>query len=573
MANERTQPLRCAIYTRKSSEEGLEQSFNSLDAQREACEAYILSQRHEGWQTLATRYDDGGFSGGSMNRPALQSLMNDIELGKIDSIVVYKVDRLTRALSDFAKMVDLFDEKKVSFVSVTQQFNTTTSMGRLTLNVLLSFAQFEREVTGERIRDKIAASKKKGMWMGGRVPVGYDVVDRKLVVNSLEAEHVLHLYQRYLALGCVAALKAELDTQKIYSKVRMSQTGKTSGGQPYSRGALYELLKNRLYIGDTMHGDRHYPGEHSGIVPREVWEQVQAKMHDNAQGQHSGVRAKEPSLLVGLAYDAHKRRLTPSHTVKRGKRYRYYVSQTGNTAVDSPAVRIPAQDLENVVADRINAFLTAEQALLDIFAGDGLSAIQQQMLMHAARRHATGWSKMPPADQRAFLQRTVERITVTEKTIEIALRRTACKVVLLPQQKSSDKAICSGDGQCFADPLILLTVDAQLMRRGLEVRMVIAGEAPVCEPTKHSQSLIKAMARGRNWYEQLLTRDRVTLNDLAVKSGVNDRYASRILRSAFLAPDIVEAILEGRQPVGLTLDKLLEDLPLDWKKQRNLFGF
>ena len=243
MPSDTNRTLRCAIYTRKSSEEGLEQSFNSLDAQREACAAFILSQRHEGWVEVSTRYDDGGFSGGSMNRPALAALMRDIDAGLIDSVVVYKVDRLTRALSDFAKIVDCFDAKKVSFVSVTQQFNTTTSMGRLTLNVLLSFAQFEREVTGERIRDKIAASKKKGMWMGGRVPMGYDLQNRKLVINEAEANAVCHFYQRYLALGCVSALKAELDSQGVVSKVRISRTGKTSGGLPYSRGALYELCR------------------------------------------------------------------------------------------------------------------------------------------------------------------------------------------------------------------------------------------------------------------------------------------------------------------------------------------
>ena len=258
--------LRCAIYTRKSSEEGLEQSFNSLDAQREACSAFILSQRHEGWKEVASRYDDGGFFGGNMERPALAALMKDSDAGLIDSVVVYKVDRLTRALTDFAKMVDRFDAKKVSFVSVTQQFNTTTSMGRLTLNVLLSFAQFEREVTGERIRDKIAASKKKGMWMGGRVPMGYDLKDRKLIINEGEADGVRHIYRRYLALGCVAALKAELDGEGIVSKLRVSRTGKTSGGRPYSRGALYELLQNRLYIGQTNHKQLAYPVEHAGVI-------------------------------------------------------------------------------------------------------------------------------------------------------------------------------------------------------------------------------------------------------------------------------------------------------------------
>ncbi|MGZ3237231.1 MAG: recombinase family protein, partial [Burkholderiaceae bacterium] len=474
MANERVQPLRCAIYTRKSSEEGLEQAFNSLDAQREACEAYILSQRHEGWQALTARYDDGGFSGGSMERPALQALMQDIEAGNIDLIVVYKVDRLTRALSDFAKMVDLFDAKKVSFVSVTQQFNTTTSMGRLTLNVLLSFAQFEREVTGERIRDKIAASKKKGMWMGGCVPVGYSVVDRKLVINETGAEQVRHIYQRYLKLGSVAALKTELDVQKIVSKVRISKTGKTSGGQPYSRGALYELLQNRVYIGAIVHRDQHYPGEHAAIVPMPLWDKVQAMLQNNLQGQRSGARAKEPSLLVGLVFDAKDRRLTPSHTVKKGKRYRYYVTPP-TTRKGSSALRIPAQDLETIVAGRINDFLLNEQTLLDTYAAHQFDATTQRTLIQRAQQHASGWSKASPMIQRAFLHDVVERIVVNEKDITISLHRHALIKTILPDTQT-DTAYSISTDTTDTTPLIILTAQAQLMRCGLEVRLVIKGE-------------------------------------------------------------------------------------------------
>ena len=570
MATDQAKPLRCAIYTRKSSEEGLEQSFNSLDAQREACEAYILSQRHEGWQVLTTRYDDGGFSGGSMVRPALQALMQDIEAGKIDSIVVYKVDRLTRALSDFAKMVDLFDSKKVSFVSVTQQFNTTTSMGRLTLNVLLSFAQFEREVTGERIRDKIAASKKKGMWIGGRVPVGYDAIDRKLVVNPIEAAGVVHTFKRYLALGCVAKLKTELDAQQIVSKVRLSRTGKTSGGLSYSRGALYELLQNRLYIGDTTHRDRIYPGEHAAIIPLPLWDQVQAMMLANLQGQRSGARAKEPSLLVGLVYDAHGRRLTPSHTAKGKKRYRYYVSQSGTTSSPTthfPPMRIPAQDLEQVVTDRIHAFLMSHQTLLDSLAA-GIVASEQKALMQAASGHVADWPAATPSARRAFMQKIVRRVNVGEHAIEIVMDRPALCGALLPTQGGALGGQTAGQDATAGERDLVLTVEARLARCGLEVKLVIAGEEPKTTSTRINQSLIKAIARGRHWYEQLISQDKVSLTELAVKSGVNDRYASRILRSAFLAPDIVEAILDGRQPVGLTLDKMLDDLPLDWEKQR-----
>ncbi len=269
--------VRCAIYTRKSSDKGLEQEFNSLDAQREACEAYIVSQRHAGWVALANMYDDGGLSGGSMERPALKRLLEDIKAGKVQTVVVYKVDRLTRSLADFAKIVDVLDAHNASFVSVTQQFNTTTSMGRLTLNMLLSFAQFEREIAGERIRDKIAASKAKGMWMGGNVPLGYNVKERKLVVNEAEASTVRMIFQRYAELGSVALLRAELDRAGIVSKRREGAGGELSGGKRFSRGALYLMLQNRLYRGEVAHKDNIYPGQHEAIIETELWQTGQAR--------------------------------------------------------------------------------------------------------------------------------------------------------------------------------------------------------------------------------------------------------------------------------------------------------
>src|SRR5713226_276799 len=318
---------RCAVYTRKSSEEGLEQAFNSLHAQREACEAYIKSQAHEGWRLAKASYDDGGFSGGSMERPALQRLLAEVAAGRINVIVVYKVDRLTRSLADFARIVETLDGHGASFVSVTQQFNTTTFMGRLTLNVLLSFAQFEREVTGERIRDKIAASKRKGMWMGGTVPLGYVVKNRKLMVNATEAERVREIYRQYLKLGCVSKLKIYLERKGIRSRERISQTGRKTGGAAYSRGALYNILQNRIYLGEIEHRGQVYPGEHEGIVPRELWERVQAQLRANNHTHQNVLRAAMPSLLVGLVYDERGNRFTPAHAVKNGKRYRYYVSQ------------------------------------------------------------------------------------------------------------------------------------------------------------------------------------------------------------------------------------------------------
>src|SRR5580700_8404432 len=303
MSTEHKPAVRCAIYTRKSSEEGLEQSFNSLDAQREACQALILSQRQEGWKAIPARYDDGGYSGGNLQRPALRQLLADVEAKKVDTIVVYTVDRLTRSLADFAKIVEALDARGVSFVAVTQQFNTTSSMGRLTLNVLLSFAQFEREITGERIRDKIAASKKKGMWMGGLVPLGYDCVDRQLVINAAEANTVREIFRHYLRLGCVSKLKLFLERNQIRTKTRISATGRTFGGQPYARGGLYALLRNRLYIGEIRHRDQWYPGEHQGIVPRDLWDKVQAQLNRNLRTRRKRARDHASSPLTGLVED------------------------------------------------------------------------------------------------------------------------------------------------------------------------------------------------------------------------------------------------------------------------------
>jgi site-specific DNA recombinase len=349
-----SQIFRCAIYTRKSSEDGLEQEFNSLDAQREACEAYVTSQRHAGWIALPDMYDDGGLSGGTMERPALQRLLADIRAGKIQIIVVYKVDRLTRSLADFAKIVDVLDAHGASFVSVTQQFNTTTSMGRLTLNMLLSFAQFEREIAGERIRDKIAASKAKGMWMGGNVPLGYDVKDRKLVVNETEASTVRMIFRRYAELGSVALLKAELDRVGIVSKRREGAGGALSGGQRFSRGALYLMLQNRLYCGEVAHKGQIYPGQHAAIIESELWQLVQEKLAENRQKRSLAVGAEAPSLLAGLVIDSDGNRMTPTHATKRGRRYRYYVSAS-LLASDRPqghgGMRAPAGDIEGLVLE------------------------------------------------------------------------------------------------------------------------------------------------------------------------------------------------------------------------------
>ncbi|MHB8285778.1 MAG: recombinase family protein, partial [Caulobacteraceae bacterium] len=324
----KAQVLRCAVYTRKSSEEGLEQAFNSLHAQRHACEAYIASQAGEGWAALPTEYDDGGISGGTMDRPALKRLLADIERGEVDVVVVYKVDRLTRSLSDFARIVDIFDAAGASFVSVTQAFNTTNSMGRLTLNVLLSFAQFEREVTGERIRDKIAMSKAKGMWMGGALSLGYDLCDRKLVINPAEAETVRLIFRRYLKLGSVNRLRAELEAQGVRSKAWTARNGQMRGGCIIGRGGLYHMLSNRLYLGEITHKSASYPGEHPAIIDAKLFEAVQRKLKVNAVMRGARATAKTTSPLTGLIFDAQGQPMSATFAYgKNGKLYRYYVAQ------------------------------------------------------------------------------------------------------------------------------------------------------------------------------------------------------------------------------------------------------
>jgi len=358
---------RCAIYTRKSSEEGLEQDFNSLHAQREACQAFIRSQAGEGWRLISTAYDDGGLSGGTMERPALKRLLIDIGAGLVDVLVVYKVDRLTRSLADFAKMVELFDAHEVSFVAVTQQFNTTTSMGRLTLNVLLSFAQFEREVTGERIRDKIAASKRKGLWMGGVPPLGYDVYDRRLVINETEAATLKLIYELYLKLGSVRLLKHELDRREVISKLRVSRKGSSSGGLPFSRGALYELLANPIYVGQVRHRKQVHPGQHPPILERSLWEKVQHRLRDRAaRGARAHTKAAI-SPLAGKLFDEHGQPLYVQGAAKGKRRYRYYVSRALVRGSANPAGggwRIPALEMERVVAGAAKAFLDDKLALL-----------------------------------------------------------------------------------------------------------------------------------------------------------------------------------------------------------------
>jgi site-specific DNA recombinase len=547
---------RCAIYTRKSSEEGLEQNFNSLHAQREACEAFIKSQTSEGWRLVKTHYDDGGISGGSMERPALQQLFGHVRLGLIEVLVVYKVDRLTRSLTDFAKMVELFDEHHVSFVAVTQQFNTSTSMGRLTLNVLLSFAQFEREVAGERIRDKIAASRRKGIWMGGVVPLGYEARERRLVINPAEAEVVRQIFRRYLELGCVRLLKEELDRGGVVSKSRTSANGKGQKGYSFSRGALYVVLSNPLYIGEVRHRGVRHPGQHQPIIDRELWDKVQQQLREHAKRRRLRAVKVEPSPLAGKLFDPSGAGLTPSHARKGERRYRYYISRGLNIG---PARRIhdgwrlPALELERTVAAAAQQLLTDEPAIATAVEEAGTAVNRIPAILETTR---TWCGKLQSSTEAAAaLAALVHRIELSRDGLRLSLK------VPMPAIGAENDPTCR-------DAIVTRFIPLQIKRRGVELRLVIAG-AHTQRP-KVDLALLKAVGRARRWFDRLALERATSLAAIASQEGVSARYVVRLIRLAFLAPSIVEMIAQGRQPAELTVEMLTRRtvLPLEWAEQR-----
>ena len=559
--------VRCAIYTRKSSEEGLEQEFNSLRAQREACEAFINRQRHEGWVCLRAGYDDGGFSGATIDRPALQRLLADITAGWVDTVVVYKIDRLTRSLADFAKIVEILETRGASFVSVTQQFNTTTSMGRLTLNVLLSFAQFEREVIGERIRDKIAASKKKGMWMGGVPPLGYRVENRKLIIVDSEAAIVRSIFRRYAELGSVRLLKDELAARNIQSKLRTSAAGRISGGKSFARGALYLMLKNRIYRGEIVHNKQSYLGEHEPIIDQPLWDAVQAQLASNAAQRNDGGKTRRPSLLAGMLFDGDGNRMTPSYAVKRGTRYRYYVSRspiTKDRAETSAGLRVPAAEIEQLVSDRVHRWLLDPGSIYKSTSARLTDASMQQRLVARAADLGKHWPELPVARQHAVLTALIDRIEVSVDRIEIRLHPprldTLLDVAATPLQSTTD------------DEIQTLSVPVCLRRAGREIRMVLDGSDQFAA-AQPDMRLIKLLLRARRFNATLA--EGVPFAALAQREGVSRSYFTRLVRLSYLAPDLTQAILDGRQPRNLTPEKLLEHsrLPLAWHDQRTVLGF
>ena len=507
----------CAIYTRTSTEEGLSQDFNSLHAQAEACAAFIKSQASEGWVASRRVYEDGGYSGGSMDRPALRDLLNDIKAGRVDIVVVYKVDRLTRSLADFAKIVEIMDAEDASFVSVTQSFNTTTSMGRLTLNVLLSFAQFEREVTGERIRDKFAASKAKGIFMGGTPPLGYDVGERALVVNPEEAETVRLIFRRFLGIGSVSDLSDDLRDRGIKSKRYTSRKGNTRGGVPIGPGALALLLDNPIYCGVIRHRGLRHAGQHERIIDQELWDAVQA-MRSKTRGKGRGPRLRSGARLIGKVFDSLDNPMSPTVTRKEALRYRYYMTREHGLEGPKGAIsRVPMVGLEDAVIAELTPLLTAS------------------------------WK--PDDPQRALDAVSRVRIFPTELLIDV-----------VPEAL----------GQSDDADAITLKCDVSFERPRNSTTLIRSG-APV--PTKVDRSLVRAIVMARAWVKRLEAGEPHSIKGLARAEGICVLHTAKLLPLAFLAPDLTAQILEGRQPRTLTLTALIsEPLPLDWAGQRARFA-
>jgi DNA invertase Pin-like site-specific DNA recombinase len=526
---------RCAIYTRKSTEHNLDLEFNSLDAQREACEAYIKSQAHEGWRLIPDHYDDGGLSGASLNRPSLQRLLNEVSDSKIDIILVYKVDRLTRSLADFAKLVELFDQHGVSFVSITQSFNTTSSMGRLTLNVLLSFAQFEREVIGERVRDKIAASKRKGLWVGGPVPLGYATEGKKLVAVPVEAKIVRTIFALYLEVDSVAALAEILKRKGIRTKVRRLLNGESKGGISFGVGALAHLLRNRFYVGEIDYRGEVHAGEHEAILDRPLFDEVQAKLKKNAVDRAMRLKGSA-ALLMGRIFDDVGNRMTPSHSNKRGVRYRYYVSHAliqGCRRRAGTVRRVPAAEIEDLV----------------------LGAVRQSL--------ASRDPENIPSDHQAVVAR-IDKITVKREAIEIKLFETE----LAPTSAVPGKRK-RYESQSATSNTISVPWNA---RSFIAVKGIIHAPhaiGPTLTPDARD-ALLSAIAKARRWIDSITSGKVKSFNDIAMKEKKVERHIRLLAPLAFVAPSIVQSIVEGTAPANLTVTELAKSSVHSWRRQQHL---
>ncbi|MFM6932187.1 MAG: recombinase family protein [Novosphingobium sp.] len=540
--------LRCAVYTRKSTEDGLAQEFNSLDAQREACEAYILSQRHEGWILVPGRFDDGGFSGGNMERPGLKVLLDLVDAGQVDVIVVYKVDRLTRSLADFAKIVERLDAKQASFVSITQAFNTTTSMGRLTLNVLLSFAQFEREVTGERIRDKIAASKKKGIWMGGPVPLGYQVIERKLVPVPEEAERVRTIMQRYLELTSVPTLISDLKATGIVTKVQQRNSGPHRGGIPFARGSLFHLLKNPIYVGKIVHKGKIYDGEHDPVIDQDLWDRVQVQLAAKAPPRRRPKNDRNEAPFNGRITDPHGRPMVPTYTSKGARRYAFYETRKDLARPgDPPATRYQQGLFDRLAVDGVRELLCDEHALRRIAELPDAGMLSD--LFKSARLLVDRLAQ--PTQTKAVIRELIAAISIQADHLELSLDPVVLGLAENPPWR------------------IKLPLPARRPFR--EAKLKIDGPS---QSQQADQQLLKLIAEAFEVRELVASSPGLSLNQIAKSNGRCRKQLAKLLNVSWLSPRIIESIAEGAQPKSINRIRLLEtELPVAWADQEMLLGF
>ncbi len=530
--------IRCAIYTRVSTDSGLDQEFNSLDAQYDSASAYIRSQAHAHWTLVRTRYDDGGFSGGSTDRPALQRLLEDVKARKVQVIVVYKVDRLTRSLADFAKLVELFDAHGVSFVSVTQQFNTTTSMGRLTLNVLLSFAQFEREVTAERIRDKVAASKRKGLWVGGMVPLGYRLNDGKLYIVEDEAKQVRTIFSRYLELGSVNRLVIELRERDFRTKVRKLSNDRTRGGVPFTQGPLFYILRNRFYIGEVLYKGEICPGPQPPLVERELFEAAQRRLTEQ-RSHYITTKTKSDAPLRRILFDEAGNAMVPTHATKRGVRYQYYVSLPYVRGLAKPpigmVVRVPASELEIIVTKALSEHLARENTSVD----DTSSVDRSSVLANIAR------------------------IEVQKNRLAVWLRQSGAK-----ESDGNAARLTPVEGS----PSLLIPWAKQPAKRFKEILLPASTIRSHVRPIKFERraALLKSIARGRTWLDEIVSGS-ASVELIAARQKCSVRHVNMTISMAFIAPGLVKAAIEGRLPRGIGVANL-RDAPAEWSLQFERLG-
>ena len=530
--------IRCAVYTRKSCEEGLEQEFNSLDAQREACEAYIKSQQHEGWVLIEKQYNDGGFSGGTLERPAVKELFKDIEAGEVDTVVVYKVDRLTRSLMDFSKIVELFDSHNASFVSITQHFNTTTSMGLLTLNILLSFAQFEREVTGERIRDKIAASKKKGMWMGGNVPIGYKVENKTLVPEPPWDKIVQTIFEKYLELKSVTKLKADLEENHIKGK----------SGINFSKGNLYYILSNQIYIGQIKHKKNIYDGEHKAIIDKAIFEKVQGIMYQNRVDKNCGEKSASNSLLASKLFDDKGNRMSPSHSNTRKRKYRYYVSLAVTKlkkGKEGSVSKIPAGEIEKFVVETVKDFLTNTKKIQKYITQFDLT--KQKEILRAIKN-------IKDFSEPKLLRAILNKVVISKDSVEITICENALIKTLenlmneieLPEQTAMETD---------APIKILKKIEITKTSRSGNILIINSGDKPIPLPNPY---LINAIIKSHYWHKLLLAGKVKSIAEIQKMEGMkNPSYIKDVMKLKFIPASLTKQILNGTQPKDLSVQKLL----------------